>query len=242
MKILIVEDDRNLSHAIKRCFASSYDSDQAFDGAEGYFLASKGIYDLVILDVMLPVMDGYTVLERLRESDVFTPVLVLTAKGTLADKARGFRSGADDYLVKPFHRDELIMRIEAILRRTTGSYDTKDLVFRELVISRLRRTVEIAGTPLDLKGKQFDALEYLVSNRDRLVSKTQLFDRVWGFLSDTSSNVVAVYMSGIRKQLKPFGYDTYLKTIRGVGYLFTEEDTHEAEDPEDAHGTVAGRE
>lgn len=242
MKILIVEDDRNLSHAIKRCFASSYDSDQAFDGAEGYFLASKGIYDLVILDVMLPVMDGYTVLERLRESDVFTPVLVLTAKGTLADKARGFRSGADDYLVKPFHRDELIMRIEAILRRTTGSYDTKDLVFRELVISRLRRTVEIAGTPLDLKGKQFDALEYLVSNQDRLVSKTQLFDRVWGFLSDTSSNVVAVYMSGIRKQLKPFGYDTYLKTIRGVGYLFTEEDTHETEDPEDAHGAVAGRE
>lgn len=242
MKILIVEDDRNLSRAIKRCLASSYDSDQAFDGAEGYFLASKGIYDLVILDVMLPGMDGYTALERLRESGVFTPVLVLTAKGTLADKARGFRSGADDYLVKPFHRDELIMRIEAILRRTTGSYDTKDLVFRELIISRLRRTVEIAGTPLDLKGKQFDALEYLVSNRDRLVSKTQLFDRVWGFLSDTSSNVVAVYMSGIRKQLKPFGYDTYLKTIRGVGYLFTEEDTHEAEDPEDAHGTVAGRE
>lgn len=235
MKILIVEDDRNLSHAIKRCLASSYVSDQAFDGAEGYFLASKGVYDLIILDLMLPEMDGCTVLERLRENGVFTPVLILTAKGTLADKAHGFRSGGDDYLVKPFHRDELLMRIEAILRRTMGLYETKDLVFKELVISRSRRTVEIAGKPLDLKGKQFDALEYLVSNRDRLVSKTQLFDRVWGFLSDTSSNVVAVYMSGIRKQLKPFGYDIYLKTIRGVGYLFTEEDAHDAEDTNQIH-------
>lgn len=180
MKILIVEDDRNLSHAIKRCLASSHDSDQAFDGAEGYFLASKGVYDLIILDLMLPALDGYTVLERLREEGVFTPVLILTAKGTLADKARGFRSGGDDYLVKPFHRDELLMRIEAILRRTMGLYETKDLVFKELVISRSRRTVEIAGKPLDLKGKQFDALEYLVSNQDRLISKTQLFDRVWG--------------------------------------------------------------
>lgn len=242
MKILIVEDDRNLSHAIKRCLPLPYDSDQAFDGAEGYFLASKGIYDLIILDLMLPALDGCTVLERLREEGVYTPVLILTAKGTLADKAHGFRAGADDYLVKPFHRDELVMRIEAILRRTTGAYDTKDIVFKELVISRSRRTVEIGGVALDLKGKQFDALEYLVSNRDRLISKTQLFDRVWGFLSDTSSNVVAVYVSGIRKQLKPFGYDTYLKTIRGVGYLFTEEDAHDAEDPEDAHDSFADRE
>lgn len=232
MKILIVEDDRNLSHAIKRCLASSLDSDQAFDGAEGYFLASKGIYDLIILDLMLPVTDGYTVLERLRENGIFTPVLILTAKGMLADKARGFKAGADDYLVKPFHRDELLMRIEAILRRTTGRYEEKALAFKDLVVSRSRRTIEIGGTQLDLKGKQFDALEYLVENQGRLVSKTQVFDRVWGFMSDTSSNVVAVNMSGIRKQLKPFGYDTYLKTIRGVGYMLTEEATHDTEEEE----------
>ncbi|WP_139651280.1 response regulator transcription factor [Raoultibacter phocaeensis] len=238
MKILIVEDDRNLSHAIKRCLASSLDSDQAFDGAEGYFLASKGIYDLIILDLMLPVTDGYTVLERLRENGIFTPVLILTAKGMLADKARGFKAGADDYLVKPFHRDELLMRIEAILRRTTGRYEEKALAFKDLVVSRSRRTIEIGETQLDLKGKQFDALEYLVENQGRLVSKTQVFDRVWGFMSDTSSNVVAVYMSGIRKQLKPFGYDTYLKTIRGVGYMLTEEATHDTEE-EDIRNTVA---
>lgn len=192
MKILIVEDDRNLSHAIKRCLASSHDSDQAFDGAEGYFLASKGVYDLIILDLMLPALDGYTVLERLREEGVFTPVLILTAKGTLADKARGFRSGGDDYLVKPFHRDELLMRIEAILRRTMGLYETKDLVFKELVISRSRRTVEIAGKPLDLKGKQFDALEYLVSNQDRLISKTQLFDPSIGASTPSVSAGIAL--------------------------------------------------
>ena len=223
MKILIVEDDRNLSHAIKRCLAPAYDSDQAFDGAEGFFYAKEGIYDLIILDLMLPKADGYSVLERLREEQVFTPVLILTAKGTLADKTRGFRVGADDYLVKPFDRDELLLRIEAILRRTLHLYETNDLVFLDLVVSPARHTASIAGAPLDLKGKQFDALEYLVSRQEQLVSKNQLFDKVWGFMSDTSSNVVEVYVSALRKQLKPHGYDAYLKTIRGVGYLLSKE-------------------
>ena len=223
MKILIVEDDRNLSQAIKRCLTPAYDSDQAFDGAEGYFYAKEGIYDLIILDLMLPKMDGYTVLERLREEQVFTPVLILTAKGTIADKTRGFRTGADDYLVKPFDRDELMLRIEAILRRTMGLYETKDLVFKDLVVSPSSRTASIAGEALFLKGKQYDALEYLVSRQGQLVSKNQLFDKVWGFMSDTSSNVVEVYVSTLRKLLKPYGYDEYLKTIRGVGYLFAEE-------------------
>lgn len=223
MKILIVEDDRNLSQAIKRCLTPAYDSDQAFDGAEGYFYAKEGIYDLIVLDLMLPKMDGYTVLERLREEQVFTPVLILTAKGTIADKTRGFRTGADDYLVKPFDRDELMLRIEAILRRTMGLYETKDLVFKDLVVSPSSRTASIAGEALCLKGKQYDALEYLVSRQGQLVSKNQLFDKVWGFMSDTSSNVVEVYVSTLRKLLKPFGYDEYLKTIRGVGYLFAEE-------------------
>ncbi|WP_225749585.1 MULTISPECIES: response regulator transcription factor [unclassified Paraeggerthella] len=226
MKILIVEDDRNLSNAIKRCLSSTYDVDQAFDGAEGYFFAKEGIYDLVVLDLMLPEMDGYSVLEKLRKNEVFTPVLILTAKGTIADKARGFRTGADDYLVKPFDKDELLLRIEAILRRTMGLYGSADLSFKQLIISPTNRTASIEGRPIELKGKQFDALEYLVSRQGQLISKSQLFDKVWGFLSDTSSNVVEVYVSAIRKQLKPFGYDAYLKTIRGVGYLLTDEDDH----------------
>ena len=226
MKILIVEADRKLSNAIKRCLASTYDVDQAFDGTEGYFFAKEGIYDLIVLDIMLPHMDGYDVLEQLRKNEVFTPVLILTAKGTIADKARGFRTGADDYLVKPFDKDELLLRIEAILRRTMGLYESADLVFKGLVVSPTKRTASIDGEPLALKGKQFDALEYLVSRQGQLVSKSQLFDKVWGFLSDTSSNVVEVYMSAVRKQLKPFGYDAYLKTIRGVGYLLTDEVDH----------------
>ena len=117
MKILIVEDDRNLSNAIKRCLSSTYDVDQAFDGAEGYFFAKEGIYDLVVLDLMLPEMDGYSVLEKLRKNEVFTPVLILTAKGTIADKARGFRTGADDYLVKPFAFSELLAPVRSVLRR-----------------------------------------------------------------------------------------------------------------------------
>lgn len=224
VKILIVEDDRNLSFAIKRCLGAAYDSDQAFDGAEAYFYAKEGIYDLIILDLMLPRMDGYTVLERIREGEVFTPVLILSAKSALPDKMRGFRAGADDYLVKPFDKDELLLRIEAILRRTLGLYETKDLVFKDLVISPSAHRASIAGTALPLKGKQFDTLEYLVGKQGQLVSKSQLFDKVWGFMSDTSSNVVEVYVSAVRKQLKPFGYDRYLKTIRGAGYLLSEGD------------------
>lgn len=224
MKILIVEDDRNLSFAIRQCLEPAYDSDQAFDGAEGLFLARKDVYDLIVLDLMLPEMDGLTLLERLREEGVLTPVLILTAKGTLADKTQGFRTGADDYLVKPFYKDELLMRVDAIVRRMRGSYATSDLGFLDLNVSKSNRAATIGGVRLDLRGKQFDALEYLVAQQGRIVSKSQLFDRVWGFMSDTSSNVVAVCMSNLRKQLKPFGYDRYLKTVRGGGYLLTEED------------------
>ena len=174
MKLLIVEDDRLLSNALARSLRDAYAVDQAFDGEEGLFYAAQDVYDLVVLDVMLPERDGFSVLEALRAQGVDTPVLMLTARSATADKLRGLRSGADDYLAKPFDRDELLARIEAIL----GS----------------------------------------------LISKERLFDKIWGFMSDTSSNVVEVYVSALRKALAPTGYDRYIKTIRGAGYLFTEDD------------------
>lgn len=224
MKLLIVEDDRLLSNAIARCLRDCYAVDQAFDGEEGLFYAGQDVYDLVVLDVMLPERDGFSVLEELRSRGVGTPVLMLTAKGTTADKLRGLRAGADDYLTKPFDRDELLARIEAILRRATGRADVTVIVFKELALHTQTKQATIAGESLALKGKQYDILEYLVSHEGSLISKDRLFDKVWGFLSDTSSNVVEVYMSALRKALAPFGYDRYIKTIRGAGYLFAEED------------------
>lgn len=224
MKLLIVEDDRLLSQALARSLADAYDIDQAFDGEEGLFYAAQDVYDLVVLDVMLPERDGFSVLEALRERDVRTPVLMLTAKGTTADKLRGLRSGADDYLTKPFDRDELLARIEAILRRSTGRPDVTTITFKDLVLHTQTKQASLAGEPLALKGKQYDILEYLVSHRGSLISKDRLFDKIWGFMSDTSSNVVEVYVSALRKALAPSGYDRYITTIRGAGYLFTEED------------------
>lgn len=224
MKLLIVEDDRLLSNAIARSLRDAYAVDQAFDGEEGLFYAAQDVYDLVVLDVMLPARDGFSVLEALRARGVRTPVLMLTAKGTTADKLRGLRSGADDYLTKPFDRDELLARIEAILRRATGRADVTTIAFKGLVLHTQTKRAAIDGQPLALKGKQYDVLEYLVSHEGSLISKDHLFDKIWGFLSDTSSNVVEVYVSALRKALAPSGYDRYIKTIRGAGYLFAEED------------------
>ena len=224
MKLLIMEDDRLLSNALARTLADTYDIDQAFDGEEGLFYAAQDVYDLVVLDVMLPERDGFSVLEALRAREVNTPVLMLTAKGTTADKLRGLRAGADDYLTKPFDRDELLARIEAILRRSTGRRDVTTVECKDLVLHTQTKQATLAGEPLALKGKQYDVLEYLVSHRGSLISKERLFDKIWGFMSDTSSNVVEVYVSALRKALAPSGYDRYITTIRGAGYLFSEED------------------
>lgn len=180
MKLLIVEDDRLLSNAIARSLRDAYAVDQAFDGEEGLFYAAQDVYDLVVLDVMLPARDGFSVLEALRARGVRTPVLMLTAKGTTADKLRGLRSGADDYLTKPFDRDELFARIEAILRRATGRADVTTIAFKGLVLHTQTKRAAIDGQPLALKGKQYDVLEYLVSHEGSLISKDRLFDKIWG--------------------------------------------------------------
>lgn len=224
MKILVVEDDRALSRAIAQSFGSRYAIDQAYDGEEGLFFARQDVYDLIVLDIMLPKLDGYGVMERLRASGVGTPVLMLTAKNTRDDRVRGLKLGADDYLAKPFDRDELVLRVEAILRRSMGVRTLEKFVFCGLVLDPNAKRATIDESSVPLKGKQYDVLEYLVSHEGQLVSKTQLFDRVWGFMNDTSSNVVEVYVSALRKTLKEYGYDSYLKTIRGAGYVWTAAD------------------
>ena len=215
MKILIIEDDRAISRAIAAALGSRYAFDQAFDGEEGLFFAQQNVYDLVVLDIMLPALDG---------DGMDTPVLMLTAKNARNDRVRGLQLGADDYLAKPFDRDELVLRVEAIIRRSMGVRTLNAFGFRGLTLDPNTRRAAVDGAPVVLKGKQYDVLEYLVSHEGQLVSKTQLFDRVWGFMNDTSSNVVEVYVSALRKVLKEHGYDRFLKTIRGAGYVWTDDD------------------
>lgn len=223
MKVLIIEDDKILSKTIEQCICNKYDVDRAFDGAEGLILARQDIYDAIILDLMMPLMSGYDVLKKLRAEKIFTPVLILTAKDELEDKLKGFRMGADDYLVKPFEREELLARIEALIRRVNGIYSESNIIeFKELVLDLNSRKVKIKDKEIILPGKQFDVLEYLINCKNTIITKEQIFDKIWGFDSETSTNVIEVYTSGLRKELKKIGYEQYLKTIRGVGYIWSE--------------------
>lgn len=222
MKVLIVEDDKILSNTIKQCLESKFDIEQAYDGYDGFVFAKGNIYDAIILDLMLPEMNGYEVLQKLRSNGVLTPVLILTAKDSLNDKVKGLSLGADDYLVKPFEREELIARVEALIRRNNSFFTNDILEFKDLKLNTKSRKVEIDGKEIILQGKQFDLLEYLLKSKDTIITKEQIFDRIWGFNSDTSTNVIEVYASGLRKELKKYGYDKYIKTLRGVGYILSE--------------------
>ncbi len=169
---------------------------------------------------MLPLMSGEQVLTALRKKNIYTPVLILTAKDGLEDKVNGFKNGGDDYLTKPFHREELLLRVQALARRSLGMNGKNELVVGDLCLDMDNRQASFNGLELVLQGKEFDLLHYLMQNKGRIITKDQLFDRIWGFQSDTTLTVVEVYMSNLRKNLKPFGIDRWIKTLRNVGYLF----------------------
>ncbi len=222
MKVLIVEDDKVLSNTIKKTISDKYQVDQEYDGLSGYLLANRDIYDVIILDLMLPEMNGYEVLNKLRKENIYTPVLILTAKDGIEDKIKGLEYGADDYLTKPFETRELIARLDAIIRRTKGDYKDNIVKFKEIELNLLNREAFINGEEIILQGKQFELLEYLIRYKNTIITKEQIFDKIWGFESETASNVVEVYASGIRKTLKKYGYDKYFKTVRGVGYILSD--------------------
>ncbi|ANU22080.1 response regulator transcription factor [Planococcus donghaensis] len=222
MKLLIIEDDQHLSDTIKETTQDMFHTQQAFDGEEGLFLAEQNIFDCIILDIMLPYLNGYEVLKKLRSQNITTPVIMLTAKDGIGDKIQGFKAGADDYLAKPFHREELLLRLEAIVRRSGGELKQNTLSFKELKLNIKNKTAQLGEETVKLNGKQFDLLEYLVNNKNIILTKEQIFDRIWGFESDTSTTVVEVYASNLRKTLKKFNYDQYIKTFRGLGYMLSD--------------------
>lgn len=219
MKLLLIEDDKFILESMKSVLEEQFEVDSSTNGEEGLFLAKQDIYDLLILDLMLPDMDGFTILKKLREADVRTPVLILSAKGAVDDRIKGLSLGADDYMSKPFHIEELLLRVKAILRRY-GLINEENIVsFKDLNLISKTKQVFINDQELKLQVKQFNLLEYLIANEGTILLKEQIYDRIWGFESDTTLEIVEVYIHNIRKKLSIYGYDKYIKTIRGVGYL-----------------------
>ncbi len=224
MRILVVEDDRKILNALKRGLErQSYAVDAVADGSEGEVMATTEPYDLVILDRMLPGTDGMTILKTMRESSIQTPVLLLTAKDKVLDRAEGLNSGADDYLVKPFAFVELIARVRALLRRPQQSQDT-ELESYGIIINRDDFTARRGGKNIELTSKEFALLEYLVGNPDRIHTKDHLVQHVWDYDSDILTNTVEVYIGYLRNKIdKPFpDMPSLINTRRGFGYYFGE--------------------
>lgn len=222
MKFLVIEDDKSIAHNIKNALSSYGDSDCAYDGAEGLSLAQSDIYDCVILDIMLPEMNGFEVLNAMRKTSI-APVLMLTARNQIDDKVKALKGGADDYLVKPFFTEELCARVEALLRRYNKNFDKLTLTFLDLKLNLSNHICTIKGQEVTLPGKLFEMLEYLVRHNGMILTKEQLFNRIWGYNSDTILNVVEVYASHLRKILKEYDYHNYLHTIRSIGYMLKDE-------------------
>ena len=223
IKILLVEDDLSLSNSVFDFLDDFADVMQVFDGDEGLYEAESGVYDLILLDLMLPEKDGFTVLKELREKGVTTPVLIMTAKESLDDKGHGFELGADDYLTKPFYLEELKMRIQALLKRS-GKFDQNTLSFGDVRVNLSMNSTFVGDKEVELLGKEFDLLVYFLQNQNVILPKSQIFERLWGFDSDTTVSVVEVYVSKIRKKLKGTDFAANLQTLRSVGYILKNAD------------------
>lgn len=223
IKILLVEDDLSLSNSVFDFLDDFADVMQVFDGDEGLYEAESGVYDFILLDLMLPEKDGFTVLKELREKGVTTPVLIMTAKESLDDKGHGFELGADDYLTKPFYLEELKMRIQALLKRS-GKFDQNTLSFGDVRVNLSTNSTFVGDKEVELLGKEFDLLVYFLQNQNVILPKSQIFDRLWGFDSDTTVSVVEVYVSKIRKKLKGTDFAANLQTLRSVGYILKNAD------------------
>ncbi len=222
MRILIVEDEHKLANAVKQGLEQqSYAVDVAYDGDRGLAMATTEPYDLIILDRMMPgTVDGIGILQLLRKDHNHTPVLLLTAKDKVLDKAYGLNTGADDYLVKPFAFVELIARVRALLRRPrTGS--SNKLIYQDLELDPESLLVKRGGKTLDLTAKEFALLEYLMRNPERVVTKDTLIQHVWNYDADVLPNTVEVYVGYLRNKVdKPFKSEPLINTRRGFGYYF----------------------
>ena len=224
MKLLVIEDDREAAAYIAKGLGESgYVVDVAHEGREGLFMASSGNYDALVIDRMLPNMDGLAVIAALRAAELRTPVLILSALGAVDDRVKGLRAGGDDYLVKPFAFAELLARIEALLRRGSATPATTKLKVADLEMDLLARTVHRAGREIELLPREFRLLEFLMRHADQVVTRTMLLENVWDYHFDPQTNVIDVHVSRLRQKIDK-GFDkALLHTVRGAGYRLSAE-------------------
>ena len=219
MKILVIEDDReSAAYLVKGLRESGYVVDHAPDGREGLFLATSGSYDVLIVDRMLPGMDGLSVIGALRATEVHTPVLILSALGAVDDRVKGLRAGGDDYLVKPFAFSELLARLEALLRRGAAPAAQTKLRVDDLEMDLLARTVKRGAQVIELLPREFRLLEYLLRHAGQVVTRTMLLEHVWDYHFDPQTNVIDVHISRLRQKIDKGFPHALLHTVRGAGY------------------------
>ena len=218
MNLLLVEDEVHLSEALVELFKQNkYAVDVAFDGISGEEQALTGIYDVIVLDIMLPNKNGLEVLQSLREQNISTPILLLTAKSEVEDKIKGLDFGADDYLTKPFVADELLARIRAMTRRK-DEFVGDELIFNNTKLCKNTHELSFNGNTVKLGLKEFQILEMLMQNNKQIIPKERFIERIWGFDSDAEYNTVEVYISFLRKKLLAINSDIQIKASRGLGY------------------------
>lgn len=223
MRILVVEDEPSLLKSItRRLCEEGYSVDAAEDGEEGQDFIEATEYDCIILDIMLPVIDGLALLRWLRNEHIKTPVLILTARDAIEDRVKGLDLGADDYLTKPFSFDELLARIRALLRRQNESKETV-LKAADLTLDTISHTVSRDGNDIELTAREYAILEYLLRNKGRLLTRSQIADHVWNYDFEGNSNIVDVYIRYLRKKIDDGFNSKLIHTVRGSGYILKEE-------------------
>ena len=221
MRILVVEDEFKLADLIaSRLKKEKYEVDVSLDGEDGLYNAESGIYDLIILDVMLPKMNGFEILSQIREEGITSKVIMLTAKSMLEDKLTGLNGGANDYVTKPFHMDELIARVDVQLRQGEMSVKKDYIEFGDLQLNIATSSLfcTSSGESINVINKEFQLLEYFINNPNRILTKEQIYDKVWGYDNEIESNNLEAYLSFIRRKLKAVGSSVNIKAVRGMGY------------------------
>ena len=221
MRLLIVEDDSKIASFIIKGFRQAgFAVDHAADGEEGLQLALAVTYDAAIVDIMLPELDGLGLIGELRRQGINTPVLILSAKRSLADRIKGIQKGGDDYLVKPFSFSELLVRVQALIRRSSRTVEPSSLTYGDFSIDLLKREVIRSDKKIELQPREFALLEYLMRNPERVVSKTMILEHIWDFHFDPQTNVVDVLVCRLRNKVEKGFPQKMIHTIRGVGYVF----------------------
>ena len=221
MRILVVEDERTLAEIMASSLKKEkYSVDISLDGEGGLDNALSGIYNLIILDIMLPFVDGITILKKIRENNINTKVIMLSAKSELEDKLLGLNNGADDYITKPFHMEELIARVNVQLRKDPAKKltDTLEAYDLKLNLKTSELSCKTTNDSIEVGFKEFLILEYLMQNQDIIVSKEQIYDKVWGINNTSESNNLEAYLSFIRRKLKMINSNVSIRSIRGLGY------------------------